>query len=74
MISSNYDVEDLKVKIYDEEQIPIDKQRIVFKGKLLEDGKRLSEYGICHDSILHIVLRVRGSLPCFFGLKTYEQE
>ena len=56
-------VEQLMSKIQDKEGIPPDQQRIVFKGKQLDVGHRLEEYGITNESVVHLVLRLRGGVP-----------
>ena len=53
---------DLKKQIYISQDISLDSQRIIYKGKQLEDHKRICEYGITSTSILHIVLRLRGGM------------
>ena len=49
-------VEYLKAKIKDEEDIPTDKQMLIFKGQQLCDGCVLSEYGIVQESEIHLIL------------------
>ena len=58
----NMTASDLKCGILLKEGIPCDQQRVIHKGKQLEDNKLLSHYEICEKSIIHLVLRLRGGM------------
>ena len=52
-VKPDYTIEDIKELAYDQ-------QRLIFKGKQLEDYKTLEQYKIENESTLHYVLKLRG--------------
>ena len=60
-IPSRHSVEDVKVKIQQKENVRPDQQVLIFQGKQLKDGHKLSSYGIKERSTLNLVLREKGS-------------
>ncbi|GIX63588.1 ubiquitin family protein [Babesia caballi] len=59
-VEPNETVLDLKKKLSKKQKLPVDQQRIIFEGKMLQDNKTLAEYNIKNNSVIHMVLRLRG--------------
>ena len=50
-------IHNIKTKIQNKENIPLEQQRIIYGGKELEDNKTLNDYNVYRESTLHLVLR-----------------
>jgi hypothetical protein len=55
-------VAELKNTIERVDQTPFDQQRLVYNGKQLEDERTLDYYAIKQDTVIHIILRIRGGM------------
>jgi hypothetical protein len=61
-ISPSDTILQLKKKIYLTEDISLESQRIIYGGKQLDDHHTICHYNISNESILHIILRLRGGM------------
>jgi len=64
-------VEETKRKIQDKESIPLDRQRLIYAGKELQNDRTLADYSIRKESTIHLLLRLRAPTPVIF-IKTLE--
>ena len=53
-------VHNMQILVYLLEKIPPDQQRLIFEGKQLEPNKTLADCNIKKESVVHLVLRLRG--------------
>ncbi|XP_065891202.1 polyubiquitin-like isoform X2 [Dysidea avara] len=56
-------IQDVKAKIKDENDIPPDKQMLIFRGQRLDGGHTLSEYNIVMKSEIHVIVREHKDMP-----------
>ncbi|XP_032899575.1 polyubiquitin-like [Amblyraja radiata] len=55
-------VQEFKQKVHRQEGVTPDQQHLTFESNQLEDGRLLSDYNIRSQSIIQLVLRLRGGL------------
>lgn len=65
VVEPNDSIEVVKQRITAKTNIKPDELRLIFCGKQLEDGCKLSDYEIKKDATLHQVLRLRGMISTF---------
>jgi hypothetical protein len=53
-------VESVKQQLHDKTSIPQDEQLLIFSGKHLKNGLKLSDYNIKNESTLHLHSRLYG--------------
>ena len=59
-VSASDTIADVKIKTQGMTGVPQSEMRLIFEGRQLEDGRTLSDYNIQKESMLHLVLRLRG--------------
>ncbi|XP_060038598.1 ubiquitin-like protein 4A [Erinaceus europaeus] len=62
-VSEDEPVSSLKLLVAERLNVPVRRQRLLFKGKALADGKRLSDYSVGPDSKLNLVVKPPEKAP-----------
>lgn len=68
-VDSSTPIANVKQQIQDKEGIPIESQKLIFKGKTLGDDRLLGDYELKDESTLHLVVNGRGG-----GRKKYTKK
>merc|ERR1719171_1214427 len=66
-VAASDSVASVKAKIHAKEGIPPEKQRLVFRSKLLEDERTLQDYCVVKDAELELLGRVPGGMKATGG-------
>lgn len=61
LVEDWYTIRRVKEVIHDQAGIPVDQQRLVWAGQLLEDHRLVSHYNLQKDATIHVILNLRGN-------------
>ena len=61
-IADNDTVKEVKLKIKEKEQLPVDQQVLTYNGKNMDDDKKISYYNIQKGDMIHITSRLKGGV------------
>ena len=64
-IDADETIQDLKTQIEASEGTPLDKQSLVFAGKVIQDDQKLSDCNIGEEATLYLAIQVKGG---FFAI------
>jgi len=59
-VPENATLDDVRTRIWEQEMVAANVQRFIYNGKTLTGNKTLKEYRIVSDSVLHMLLALRG--------------
>ena len=58
-------IENIKAKIQEKEELPLEEQILFFDKNILENARTLNDYNITDVSILHLILKNSKSMSIF---------
>lgn len=53
-VDLTYTVDEFKRKIFEQEEYPVERQKVIFKGIILSGNKTLEDYGVVSSSVLKL--------------------
>lgn len=63
-------IQTVKTMIQNKEGIPLDQQRLIFKGKPLADGRTINDYYIRKESSIYLLLKLSGGMQIFVMIRS----
>lgn len=60
-VKPSWTIEELKLQLQSKEGVPIDQQRLVAYGKVLENCRTIEEYSLKNLDVLTLMIRLKGS-------------
>ena len=62
LVDPNERIETLKLRIQEKEGTSVDRQKLIFAGRQLEDGNTLQDYEIKKEDVIHFFIYIRGTI------------
>jgi hypothetical protein len=69
-VENRHTIDTVKGQIRETVQTPCDEQRLIFGGKMFEDGLTIASYNIQKECTIHMVLQLRDIISTFTFVDT----